>query len=114
MDFAVEVVAAAFGVELHDIVGQDGFGLVFMLVMVSHAVHTCSRGITEAALDMVVFGAVMELHVPADRDQQHRKGHQKGTDLQQAFFHVAKVRINSKQYAKNQYFCRIEHRTDQP
>lgn len=37
LDLAVEVIAAAFGIELHDIVRQSGFH--FMLVMVIPAMH---------------------------------------------------------------------------
>ena len=90
LDFAVEVFAAAFGIELDDLVRQNH--LCFLVIMVvSQTMHAFSGGIAKTAHDMMVFGAVMELHVPADRDEQHRKGHQKGTDLQQPFFHAAKV-----------------------
>ena len=37
LDLAVEVIAAAFGIELHDIVRQSGFH--FMLVVVIPAMH---------------------------------------------------------------------------
>lgn len=79
LDFAVEVIAAAFGVELHDIVRQSGFR--FMLMMVTPAMHAVVGGIAQAARHVVVFGAIVELHVPTDRDIQHDEGHQKGTDL---------------------------------
>ena len=78
LDLAVEVIAAAFGVELDDILRKSGF--LFMLVMVSHAMHTFSRGIAKTAHDVMVFGAVMKLHVPTHRDEQHGKSHQKGSD----------------------------------
>lgn len=89
LDFAVEVIAATFGVELHDIVRQSSFH--FVLMMVTPAMHAVVGCIAQAARHVVVFGAVMELHVPTDRDKQHDEGHQKGPDLQQPFFHATKV-----------------------
>ena len=90
LDFAVEILAAAFGVELNDFLRQSW--LCFLVVMmVSQTMYTFSGGIAKTAHDMMVFGAVMELHVPAYRDEQHRKGYQKGTNLQQPFFHAAKI-----------------------
>ncbi len=84
LDLAVEVFAAAFGIELHDIVRQSGFH--FMLVVVIPAMYAVVGCIAQAARHVVVFGAVMELHIPTDRDKQHGKGHQEGTDLQQSLF----------------------------
>ena len=98
LDLAVEVIAAAFGIELHDIVRQSGFH--FMLMMVTPAMHAVVGGIAQTTRRMVVFGAIMELHVPTDRDKQHDKGHQKGADLQQLLFHGAKV-------GKKVELCRI-------
>ena len=91
LDLAVEVIAAAFGIELHDIVRQSGFH--FMLVMVTPAMHAVVGCIAQAAHHVMVFGAIMELHIPSSRDEQHHKGHQEGADLQQSLFHAAKVRI---------------------
>ena len=98
LDFAIKVIAAAFGIELHDIVRQSGFH--FMLVMVTPAMHAVIGCIAQAACHVVVFGAIVELHIPTDRDKQHGKGHQEGTDLQQSFFHGAKV-------GKKVELCRI-------
>ena len=85
----VEVFTAAFGIELYDIIRQGPlFFLVFM--MVPYAMHAISSSIAETAHHVMVFGAVMELHVPTDRYEQHHKGHQKGTDLQQPLFHGRK------------------------
>ena len=95
---AVEVIAAAFGIELHDIVRQSGFHL--MLMMVTPAMHAVVGCIAQAARHVVVFGAIVELHIPTDRDKQHGKGHQEGTDLQQSFFHGAKV-------GKKMELCRL-------
>ncbi len=64
-----------------------------VLVMMPQAMHAFSGGIAKATRDMVVFGAVMELHVPTDRDEQHGKSHQKGAELQQTFSHAAKIDI---------------------
>ena len=98
LDLAIEVIAAAFGIELHDIVRQSGFR--FMLVIVIPAMHAFVGCIEKAACRMVLFGAIVELHIPTDRDKQHGKGHQEGTDLQDLFFHGAKV-------GKKVELCRI-------
>ena len=98
LDLAVEVFAAAFGIKLHDIVRQSGFH--FMLMMVIPAMHAVVGCIAQTACHVVVFGAIMELHIPTDRDKQHGKGHQEGTDLQQSLFHGAKV-------GKKVELCRI-------
>ncbi len=98
LNFAVEVIAAAFGIKLHDIVRQSGFHL--MLVMVIPAMYAVVGCIAQTARHVVVFGAIVELHIPTDRDKQHGKGHQEGTDLQQSLFHGAKV-------GKKVELCRI-------
>jgi hypothetical protein len=59
-------------------------------MMVPYAMHAISSSIAETAHHVMVFGAVMEIHVPTDRYEQHHKGHQKGTDLQQPLFHGRK------------------------
>lgn len=87
----VEVVTATFGVEMHNIERQRGFHFMFMIM--SQTMHTISGSIAETAHHVMVVGAIVELHVPTDRYEQHHKGHQKGTDLQQPLFHAAKVRI---------------------
>ena len=89
LDLAVEVLTATFGVELYDILRQRGFH--FVLMMVLPAMHAVVGGIAQTPRRMVVFGAIMELHVPTDRDKQHDEGHQERTDLQQSLFHGAKV-----------------------
>ena len=90
LDFAVEVFAAAFGIELESIkLPKVRFGFFVLLLMVE-AMHTMVCHCTKAACQLVVFGAVMELHVPTHRDEQHRKGHKKGADLQQPIFHGCK------------------------
>ena len=64
-----------------------------MLMMVSYAMLAFYCGITETTRQLVVFGAVMELHVPTYRDEEHHEGHRKGSNLQQPLFHAAKIRI---------------------
>ena len=92
LDLAVEVVATAFGIELESIqLPKVCFGL-FVLMFMVEAMQTMVYHCTKAARQLVVFGAIMELHIPSDRHEQHRKGHQKGTDLQQPLFHGCKSR----------------------
>lgn len=69
----VEVVTATFGVEMHNIERQRGFH--FMLMIVFQTMHTISGSIAETAHHVMVFGAIVELHVPSCRDEQHHKGH---------------------------------------
>ena len=89
LDLAVEVLTTAFGLELDDIERLDGLRFL-VIMMVSQTMYAFSGGVAKTARDMVVFGAVMELYVPAYRDEQHHKGHQKGADLQQPLFHGRK------------------------
>ena len=76
LDLAVEVLTTAFGVELDDIVLQDHLCFL-VLVMVPQAMHACCGSVTEATRHVMIFGAIMELHVPSDRDKQHHESHQK-------------------------------------
>ena len=69
---AVKVITAALGVELDDIVRQMGFH--FMLVMVTQTMHTIRGSIAETAHYVMVFGAIVELHIPSCRDEEHHKG----------------------------------------
>ena len=64
----------------------------FMFVFMAVAMWTRLGRIDEAAGQMVVFGAIVELHVPTHRDEKHHEGHHHGTDLQDSFFHAAKIR----------------------
>lgn len=77
LDLAVEVLAATFGAELDDIVRQVRF-LVLMLVfvMMSQAMHTLRNSIDETTRKVMVFSTIVKLHVPPDRDKQHRESHQ--------------------------------------
>ena len=61
LDQAFEVLAATFGIELQAMVL---YKMSLMLVFVGQAMHTRLRSVDETAAQMVVFGAIMELHVP--------------------------------------------------
>lgn len=69
----VEVVTATFGIEMHNIERQRGFHFMFMIV--SQTMHTIRGSIAETAHHVMVFGAIVELHIPSSRDEQHHKGH---------------------------------------
>ena len=64
-------------------------GLMLMLVL--QTMETRLRCIDETARQMMVFGAIVELHVPTHRDEEHHEGHHEGTYLQQLLFHAAKI-----------------------
>ena len=66
-------------------------GFVLMLVLQTMEALLCR--INETARQMMVFGAIVELHVPTHRDEKHHKRHYQGTDLQDSFFHAAKIGI---------------------
>ena len=98
LDFALEVFAAAFCFEL-DFMRLRETGFVFVLMLKAMGTSLRRRD-AEAARQVMVFGAIMELHVPTHRNEQHRKGHQKRTDLKQPFFHAAKIQIISENLQK--------------
>ena len=88
LDQAFEVLAAAFGIELKSVLMHK---MSLMLMFVGKAMHTRFCRIDKTAAQMVVFGAIVELHVPTHRDEEHHKGHHQRTNLQDSFFHAAKV-----------------------
>ena len=88
LDKAVEIVATAFGVEMSFFGGS--WNLLVSLVMMSQAM-LADRRITETAGQLVVDGAIVELHVPANGDEKHHEGHPKRADLHQPIFHAAKI-----------------------
>ena len=88
LDLAAKIFTTAFTIELECIVLPK----VSISFLVIEAMQTIVRHWAKAACQLVVFGAIMELHIPSDRHEQHRKGHQKGTDLQQPLFHGCKSR----------------------
>ena len=69
-------------------------GFVSMLMVKAMQARLCR--IDEATRQLMVFGAVMELDIPADGDEQHHKRHQTRANLQQPFFHAAKIQKNAK------------------
>ena len=88
LDSAVEVVAAAFRVEMH----CSGMMLMrFLVARVEVEAMRVGRGLhADMARHFVARCAVMEAHVPADRDEQHHKGRHKSSYLQQPLFHGRK------------------------
>lgn len=91
---AIEILAATLGTELYLILlRQAGFMPVpmLMLVLMSLAMSTRLRRVDEATPKMVIFSAIVELHIPTHRDEEHHKGHQEGPKLQDSFFHGAKI-----------------------
>ena len=89
LDDALIILTTASGIKMHDVVSFLGLCLMVPMVM-SRTMHAMCSGIAEAAGHMMVFGTIVELHVPTHGDEEHHKGHQKGTDLQQTFFHGRK------------------------
>ena len=63
----------------------------FMSMLMVKAVQARFSRIDKATRQLMVFGAVMELDIPADGDEQHHKCHQTRADLQQSLFHGAKI-----------------------
>ena len=61
LDEALEILAATFGIELQAMVL---YKMSLMLVFMGKAMHTRFCCIDETAGQMVVFGAIVELHVP--------------------------------------------------
>lgn len=88
---AVEIVAAAFFIEMNDIEVLLKLSGVHVAVRMVLAVFAKARSITETAQKMMVFGAIVEIHVPSYRNEEHQKRHQWGYYLQNAFFHAAKI-----------------------
>ena len=65
LDLAVKVLTTAFGVELDDIVRQHRLRIL-VIVMMPKTMYALSGSIAKTTRDMMVFGAIMELHVPAN------------------------------------------------
>ena len=85
---AFKLLAAAFGVKLETVLLYS-MGLMFVLM--TETMEASLRSITKATRQMMVLGAIVELHVPTHRDEEHHKGHQQGSDMQDLFFHAAKL-----------------------
>ena len=91
MNFSVKIIATAFFIEMHDIKMLLKLSDIHVTVRMVLAVLAKARGIAEAAQQMMVFGAIVKIHVPTHRNEKHQKRHQKGSYLQNAFFHAAKI-----------------------
>ena len=91
MNLTVEIIATAFFIEMHDIKMFLKLNDIHVMVRMVLAVLAKARGIAETAQQMMVFGAIVEIHVPTHRNEKHQKRHQKGSYLQNAFFHAAKI-----------------------
>ena len=64
LDFALEVLTAAFGVELKPVLMYE-MGFVLMLMLMLQAMRASLRWHnTKTARQVMVFGAIVELHVP--------------------------------------------------
>lgn len=71
-------------------------GPMGLMVVVSETMPTLFRGIAEAARDLMVLQAIVEVDVQVERHKQHIERHQQRSDLQQSsIFHDAKIRFLS-------------------
>ena len=61
LDQALEILTATSGIELKTVLGS-GMGFVLVLMAVTMQARRCR--IDKTAAQMVVFGAIVELHVP--------------------------------------------------
>ena len=101
LDHLVEVLAAAFGVELQQVVvrsGVGGFAMVmglFMVVLMFQAMLAKFRGLAEASQQGMGLGTIVELDVPIGGDQQHQQGDDNGSYFEHGFFHAAKIQNSS-------------------
>ena len=85
---AFKLLAAAFGIKLEAVL-RHSMGLVLVFVTETMEASLCS--IAKATRQMMVLGAIVELYVPTHRDEEHHKGHQQGSDMQDLVFHAAKL-----------------------
>ena len=92
LDFPVEVLTATLGIELGFML-LCKMGLVFMLMVV--AMQAQFRRLAKTTRKVMLGRAIVELHVPTHGNEQHHKGHQHRADLQETFFHAAKLVIFS-------------------
>ena len=73
LDFAVEIFTATFWFITDCIRLCSMEAYVFMFVVA--AMQARLSRLAEAARHLMCFGAIMELHVPAHRNEKHHKGH---------------------------------------
>ena len=91
LNFTIKIVAAAFFTEMHDIKMFLKLSGIHVMVRMVLAVFAKARSVAETAQKMMVFGAIVEIHVPSYRNEEHQKRHQWGYYLQNAFFHAANI-----------------------
>lgn len=93
-NFTVEILAATFGLEMQHATLRNG--MMGLMVVVTETMPTLFRGIAEAARDLMVLQAIVEVDVQVERHKQHIERHQQRSDLQQSsIFHDAKIRFLS-------------------
>ena len=95
------------------------FGRIHRVMMMVLAMFTKTRGIAKAAHQVVFLGAIVEVDVPAYRNEKHHECHQQGTDFQQVRFHAAKIikiirnhifSIKCQMYRLFVYFCSLKRK----
>ena len=79
LDFALEILTTALCIELNFMLLHK---MDFMIMLMFKAMQACLRRFAETPCQMVVFGAIVELHVPTHRNEEHQEGHHKGADMQ--------------------------------
>ena len=90
-DRAVEIFATAFVAKMHHFIMLGELGSIHRVMMMVVAMLTKLRSIAKAAHQMIFIGTIVEVDIPAYRDEEHHERHQQGTDFQQVRFHAAKV-----------------------
>ena len=96
LNLAVEIFAAAFCIKMNDLEMFLKFSNIHVMVRMVLAVFAKARRIAKTAQNMMVFGAIVEIYIPAYRNKGHQKCNQQGSYLQNAVFHAAKiVKMNS-------------------
>ncbi len=66
-------------------------GSIHRVMMMVVAMLTKLRSIAKAAHQMIFISTIVEVDIPAYRDEEHHERHQQGIDFQQVRFHAAKV-----------------------
>ena len=66
-------------------------GLFQRMMAVANTMIAMFSGIAETAQKMVILGAIMKVDVQIERDKQHIKCHEQGSNLKYLPFHGAKI-----------------------
>ena len=72
LNFTVKIVAAAFFIEMNDIKMFLKLSGIHVMVRMVLAVFAKTRSIAETTQQMMVFGAIVEIHVPTHRNEKHQ------------------------------------------